>query len=406
MKSSESLSSFNLGILWFGAAVSLAEILTGALIAPLGLTKGTAAIVLGHAIGLVLFYAAGQIGSDMKKPSIETTKVSFGQQGAPFFAVLNLIQLVGWTGVMIASGASALGAVTLSWFGFSSTAIFSIFIACLIGLWIMIGFGRMKWINLIAVTSLFIVSVMLGVIAFTPVGGESSAHATFTGGMPFGIALELSIVMPLSWLPLISDYTRHSKERKIGPVYSAFGYFLGSTFMYLIGLGAALYAGTNDIAAILLTAGLPVAALVIVLFSTVTTTFLDVYSAAISFNVIKPYNTKFVSCIICALGALLAIIVPTSYYEQFLYLIGSAFGPLFAILLTDYYLLVKRDVSSVSNVTKNFIIWLAGVLIYRTLIMLSPSFGVSIPTMALVMLLKLAFEKIKIPSLVKGDQYE
>jgi purine-cytosine permease-like protein len=98
--------------------------------------------------------------------------------------------------------------------------------------------------------------------------------------------------MPLSWLPLIADYTKDAKNETGGTVWSAIGYFIGSTLMYLIGLGGALFAGTSDISEILISVGLPVIALFIVLFSTVTTTFLDVYSAAVSFLVIKKANEK------------------------------------------------------------------------------------------------------------------
>lgn len=47
MKESK-ISTFGQGLIWFGAAVSLAEILTGTLIAPLGFKKGLLAILLGQ----------------------------------------------------------------------------------------------------------------------------------------------------------------------------------------------------------------------------------------------------------------------------------------------------------------------------------------------------------------------
>ena len=40
----------------------------------------------------------------------------------------------------------------------------------------------------------------------------SESSLLTSGGMSFIAALELSIAMPLSWLPLISDYTRESKN--------------------------------------------------------------------------------------------------------------------------------------------------------------------------------------------------
>lgn len=387
MQHKESLSNFNLSILWFGAAISLAEILTGALIAPLGLSKGLLAIFIGHVIGCFILLLAGQIGAKEQLPAIETTRLSFGNLGAPFFAILNIIQLVGWTGVMIANGTAAISSLTPF-----NTSMVSVLIAGLIALWIIIGFNKMKWLNLAAVVSLFIVSILLGVITF---GSHEKVTFTSADFLSFGMAIELSIVMPLSWLPLISDYTMLSKSKKFGPTSSAIGYFGGSTFMYVIGLGAALYAGTSDIAVILSAAGLPVIAILIVILSTLTTTFLDVYSAAVSFNVIKKANTKVVSLFICIFGAILAILVPTSQYENFLYLIGSAFAPMFAILLTDYFLLRKGNTST-PNGYLNLGIWAIGVIIYRFMMQVDTPIGNSLPTMLIVMVLMWGIQRLKV----------
>ena len=55
-------SSFQNSLIWFGAAVSIAEILTGTYFAPLGFTKGLLAILVGHVIGCAMFFFAGLIG--------------------------------------------------------------------------------------------------------------------------------------------------------------------------------------------------------------------------------------------------------------------------------------------------------------------------------------------------------
>ncbi len=108
--------------------------------------------------------------------------------------------------------------------------------------------------------------------------------------------------------------------------------------MYIIGLGAALFTGESDVVAIMLKAGLGVAALIIVVFSTVTTTFLDVYSAGVtSQSIVSDFNKKIVAIAVCVLGTLLAIFTPITQYENFLYLIGSVFAPMVAILFVDYY---------------------------------------------------------------------
>ncbi len=48
-------------MIWFGAGVSIAEIITGTYFAPLGFAKGMAAIVIGHAIGCALLFLTGLI---------------------------------------------------------------------------------------------------------------------------------------------------------------------------------------------------------------------------------------------------------------------------------------------------------------------------------------------------------
>ena len=44
-------SIFENGLIWFGAGVSIAEILTGTYFAPLGFGKGLLAVITGHLIG-------------------------------------------------------------------------------------------------------------------------------------------------------------------------------------------------------------------------------------------------------------------------------------------------------------------------------------------------------------------
>ena len=55
-------SIFENGLIWFGAGVSLAEILTGTYFASLGFRKGLLAIIIGHIIGCTMLFLAGVIG--------------------------------------------------------------------------------------------------------------------------------------------------------------------------------------------------------------------------------------------------------------------------------------------------------------------------------------------------------
>ena len=86
---------FSNSLIWFGAAVSIAEILTGTFFAPLGFFKGSLAIVIGHLIGSTLLFFAGYIGSLSKKSAMESTQMSFGILGGKIMLVLDCSSSLG-----------------------------------------------------------------------------------------------------------------------------------------------------------------------------------------------------------------------------------------------------------------------------------------------------------------------
>ena len=97
--------------------MSIAEIYTGTLIAPLGLARGMAAVIAGHAVGGLLMYLTALIGGLSGRGAMESVKLSFGENGAKIFAALNVLQLVGWTAVMIIGGSISLGMILGPWTG-------------------------------------------------------------------------------------------------------------------------------------------------------------------------------------------------------------------------------------------------------------------------------------------------
>ncbi len=152
-------------------------------------------------------------------------------------------------------------------------------IGLLIALWILIGIKSLNKVNTVAMTGLFVLTLILCKVIFMDGKGTFAVHEE---AMSFGAALELAVAMPLSWLPLISDYTREAEKPVAATAISVLVYGAISSWMYVIGMGASALAGSSDIAQIMLKAGLDLAGLVIIVFSTVTTTFLDAYSAGVS----------------------------------------------------------------------------------------------------------------------------
>ena len=163
-------SIFENGLIWFGAGVSIAEILTGTYLAPLGFKRGLAAIVLGHIIGCVMLFLAGVIGGKARRSAMETVKMSFGQKGSLLFSVLNVLQLVGWTAIMIYDGALAANGVvrTGRW-------AWCLVIGILIILWIMIGITNLGKVNAFAMTALFILTLILCKVIFFDSGAIGMA---------------------------------------------------------------------------------------------------------------------------------------------------------------------------------------------------------------------------------------
>ena len=366
------------GLIWFGAGVSIAEILTGTYFSSLGFGKGLAAILIGHVIGCLMLFLAGVIGGKSRLSAMETVKSSFGSLGGLVFAFLNVLQLVGWTAIMIYDGALAADGIfsTGRW-------IWCLVIGVLIILWIVIGITNLGKINTIAMGLLFLLTLVLCKVIFFD-GNVMTTAAD--DSMSFGAAVELAVAMPLSWLPLISDYTREAKEPVKATAVSAIVYGLVSCWMYVIGMGAAIFTGESDIAQILLKAGLSIIGLLIIVFSTVTTTFLDAYSAGISSeSIISTIKGKYAAIAVTVIGTLGAILFPMDDITDFLYLIGSVFAPMIAIQIADFFIL-HRDKREENFDWRNLIIWVIGFILYRILMRVDLPVGNTLPDMVITAL--------------------
>lgn len=371
-------SIFSNGLIWFGAGVSIAEILTGTYFAPLGFAKGLAAIIVGHLIGCLMLFLAGMIGAKTRRSAMETVKMSFGQKGSLLFSCLNVLQLVGWTAIMIYDGALATNGIvkTGAW-------VWCLVIGVLIILWILIGISNLGKVNTVAMTALFILTLILCKVIFFDgdmsfIGGE---------GMSFGAGVELAVAMPLSWLPLISDYTREAEKPFAATLTSTVVYGLVSTWMYVIGMGAAIFTGEYDIAQIMVKAGLGIVGLLIIVFSTVTTTFLDAYSAGVSSeSIFSKVNGKWAAIVVTVLGTIAAIVYPMDDITNFLYLIGSVFAPMIAIQIADFFIL-KKNVSGKRFEMSNLIIWVIGFVAYRVLMRVDTPVGNTLPDMLITIVI-------------------
>ena len=163
------------------------------------------------------------------------------------------------------------------------------------------------------------------------------------GGVPFMAALDLVIAMPISgslWCATIRG-TENEREPPSGEPGRAISSSVpgctpsvsprpGHPISHAGEHGAGTDGGPR----------LAAPAMIIVLFSTFTTTFLDIYSTAVSALNIRPRMGERRGSLACGvLGTALALMFPATAYEGFLLFVGSVFCPLFGVVLADYFFL-------------------------------------------------------------------
>ena len=378
-------SAFSNSMIWFGCAVSIAEILTGTQLASLGMLRGSIAILSGHLAGCILLILQGLIGGTERKNSMESVGISFGKSGSRFFAVLNVAQLIGWQGILIYDGAVSANGIYAN-----GRWIWCLVIGVLTVIWVMLSLKILNILNIIAMSALLILTIMLCKVIFFDgakfvdvINKIATVQKNENSKITFGQGFELSIAMSLSWLPMISDYTSKAAKPRCTAIASSVTYSLAGSWMYLIGLGAACFTHEVRIDKIMTAAGLGVAGLMIIVLSCVTTNFIDAYSFGESvFAIFNGTDKKMAGVIDTIIGTALALIFPMDDISGFLYLIGSFFAPMIAVHIADYYIL-KKDRSFEKVSIHSFIVWVIGFIIYRILMKIDTPVGSTIPDMVI-----------------------
>ena len=338
------------GIIWFGVAISVSEIEAGnSLWLPL---------VLGHILGGILLFFVGLIGARVRLNAMETTKSSFGKYGSKFFAALNTFQLLAWVAVLNAQGASALAGLNLP----ISFPLTCVILAALIASWVYVGIRRSANVTTVVMAALTVLLAILSVKLFGLGSGSSAAanvasaagNAATATALKFWNIFEISIAMPISWLPVISDYTKDAEKPVKATAISALAYTFASLWMYIIGIEISGIGAGNNIAQAILLAGLGIPGI-----------FLAANSAGESSKAIySKINPKIAGVVVSFLSAALAISGIMEHYISFLYLIASVFAPMAAVLLVSFYFSKERT-ESLGAWLWNIFAWLAGFIAYQ-----------------------------------------
>ena len=91
---------------------------------------------------------------------------------------------------------------------------------------------------------------------------------------------------------------------------------------------------------------------------------------------------------------MLAILAPVGDFEEFLYLIGSVFAPMAALVIADFFI-TRRDRSDATVDWANIIIWALGFALYRFSLGWDLPCGNTLPVIAIIVVAAIAVKAIR-----------
>ncbi|WP_282367671.1 putative hydroxymethylpyrimidine transporter CytX [Pseudomonas sp. PS02290] len=391
--------------LWFSIGIGLMVLQTGALLAPgLGMSGSMLAILLGTLVGVLLLAAVGVIGSDTGLSSMAALKLSLGSKGAGVPAILNLLQLVGWGSfeiIVMRDAASLLGAGAFSEGSLWASPM----------LWTIV-FGALATLLAVSGPLAFVrqilrkwgIWLLLAACAWLTFNLFSKADLTALwaragdGSMPFAVGFDIAIAMPLSWLPLIADYSRFGKRAAGVFGGTALGFFIGNFWLMSLGVAYTLaFAPSGEANALLLAlagAGMGIPLLLILLDES-ENAFADIHSAAVSSGLLLKAKVEHLALAIGVVCTLIACFAPLAQYQNFLLMIASVFAPLFGVVLVDHFILRRRRQGTVTKGLSwtALLAWIGGICTYHLLANLYPDIGATLPALIVAGVLQLILNK-------------
>jgi len=206
------------------------------------------------------------------------------------------------------------------------------------------------------------------------------------GGLTFWQGADIVVAVTVSWIPLAADYTRFARTPRDAFWGTGVGYLVPDA--WLLALGAILLLGrdlSDPVALPGAVAAGGLVALVALLALTVGETdeaFANAYSGAVSLqNLIPGVPLQLLVVTTTGIGTLGALTVELASFETFLFLLGSFFVPLFAVLLADWLASERAyDHASVFGAPAwrpgMIVAWLTGFALYQWLTPTGPSWWV------------------------------
>lgn len=371
--------------LWSSLGVGLLVLLAGTLLVPgLGLAHALAAILVGTVVGNLLLALAGVVGSETAVPTMVLLRPALGIRGSYLPTLLNTVQLVGWGAFEVFIMSQAANGISTRLFAYDNVTLWVLVFAAFCTL-LAIGGPLVvvrRWLERFAIWLVYATTIYLTWYLLThhDIGGLLGRPGD--GSLPFWLAVDLVVAMPVSWLPLVADYNRFA--RRSGPAFwgTFTGYLVANVWFYGLGVLFVLTLKTTDLVPAIMGLAGGWLALLLLLVDETDNAFANIYSTAVSIqNVFPRARQRWLAVAVGAACALIAANVNIVQYESFLFLIGAFFVPLFGVLAADYFVLRRRryDLEALYQSAgpywyrggvnwKAVVAWLAGFLAYQWIV--------------------------------------
>ena len=194
-------------------------------------------------------------------------------------------------------------------------------------------------------------------------------HGTWTG---YWAATDTVVAVAVSFVPLIADYSRHSRTPRAAFAGTLTGYSVTQVLCYVIGLLALVtvaHGNPNDIYGAFIALPLGALGFAVLAARELDQAFANVYSTAVSAQNLRPlWDRRILAVAIAALSTAGALWLNIADYENFLDLIGSVFVPMSAVLIADYFVVSGRrwDLSAAARSRWLMLLpWAAGFVTYQ-----------------------------------------
>ncbi|MYW04626.1 cytosine permease [Streptomyces sp. SID3343] len=323
----------NLGVSLLGFSGALA-VLAPQGYPQLSIVAAVVAAIGGTLIGALMVAVAGIPGARSGAPAMTVLRGLFGTKISYVPTLFNIVQCVGWGTFELLVISMGIEAMTDGrgphWLYIVAAGVVTT------GMTLRpLGMLRIlrRYVTIAVGIAMLYFSVQLVREGLPPL-----TEGSWSGFFP---AMDAALAVAVSWVPLASDYTRHSRGSKSAFWAALSGYSITSIWCYLLGLVALAQVG-GDVDKIFdsflgVTAGWVFFTVLVV--REVDQSFANVYSTAMSIQNLAPRIDRRVLCVgVGALVTAFALMVDDfATYESFLYLLGSVFIPLFGALVVDLF---------------------------------------------------------------------